>query len=158
MGHLVNFRNGQGFFGFVLSQFSLNIACFGLQTPGISRDFLGDQFALIESSGDQNLTNFIPPKYNNPPLTTPHENLSPWDHAQMIERKILCRLALTRARETQTRPYFFQKYFPNFVNVDPPSTAPKIHPLGSFGFTGRRKGKFKLDRFVCNFYYKQDQV
>ncbi len=31
----------------------------GLKTPGIVRDFLGDQFALIESSADQILTNFI---------------------------------------------------------------------------------------------------
>ena len=43
-------------------------------------------------------------KYKNPPLTDPHENPDPWDHAQMIERKILCRIALTRAPETQTRP------------------------------------------------------
>ena len=37
----------------------LKIEFFGLKTPGIFRDFLGEQFALIESSGDPNLTNFM---------------------------------------------------------------------------------------------------
>ena len=59
------------------------------------------------------------PKKQKSPLTDPHKNPDPWDHAQMIERKILCRIALTRAPETQTRPYFFQKYFSIFVNFDP---------------------------------------
>ena len=43
-------------------------------------------------------------KHENPPWTTPPENLSSWDHAQMIERKILFRLALTRALYDQIRP------------------------------------------------------
>ena len=59
-----------------------------------------------------------PKKYKNPPLTSPHKNLLPWDHAQMIERKILCRIALTRA------PYD-QKYVSDF---DPPSTAQNRDP------------------------------
>ena len=46
----------------------------------------------------------IPEEYENPPLEKPHENLFPWDHAQIVERKILYRIALTRAPETQTRP------------------------------------------------------
>ena len=45
-----------------------------------------------------------PKKYKNPPLTSPHKNLLPWDHAQMIERKILFRIALTRALYDQIRP------------------------------------------------------
>ena len=43
-------------------------------------------------------------KHENPPQTDPLENLSPWDHAQMIERKILFRIALTRALYDQIRP------------------------------------------------------
>ena len=65
-----------------------------------------------------------PKKYENPPLENPQENLFSWDHAQIVERKILYRIALTRAPETQTRPYFFQKYFPNFVNFDRPQNSP----------------------------------
>ena len=45
-----------------------------------------------------------PKKYKNPPLTSPHKNTDPWDHAQMIERKILFRIALTRALYDQIRP------------------------------------------------------
>ena len=45
-----------------------------------------------------------PEKHENPPWTTPSENLSPWDHAQMIERKILFRIALTRALYDQIQP------------------------------------------------------
>ena len=48
-------------------------------------------------------------KHENPPLTNPLENPDPWDHAQMIERKILFRIALTRALYDQIRPYFFLK-------------------------------------------------
>ena len=43
-------------------------------------------------------------KHENPPLPNPLENQDPWDHAQMIERKILCRIALTRALYDQIRP------------------------------------------------------
>ena len=43
-------------------------------------------------------------KHENPPRTTPPEIQDPWDHAQMIERKILCRIALTRALYDQIRP------------------------------------------------------
>ena len=47
---------------------------------------------------------FLTPLKNikNPPWTTPHKNLLPWDHAQMIERKILCRIALTKALKIST--------------------------------------------------------
>ncbi len=86
----------------------------GWTSPGFFWIFLRDQFALIESSGDQNLTMFIlhfhfffhlrPPQIQKSPLTDPHKNPDPWDHAQMIEHTILCRIALTRAPETQTRP------------------------------------------------------
>ena len=38
------------------------------------------------------------------PWRTPIESLPPWDHAQMIERKILFRIALTRALYDQIRP------------------------------------------------------
>ena len=37
----------------------LKFGFFGLKTPGFFRDFLGDHFARVESSGDQNLTMFI---------------------------------------------------------------------------------------------------
>ena len=43
-------------------------------------------------------------KHENPPPPHPLENPDPWDHAQMIERKILCRIALTRALYDQIRP------------------------------------------------------
>ena len=69
---------------------------------------------------------FDPPeKHENPPWTTPPEIQEPWDHAQMIERKILFRIALTRAPYDQIRPWFFQKYVFDF---DPPSTAQNRDP------------------------------
>ena len=43
-------------------------------------------------------------KHEKPTLKNPLENPDPWDHAQMIERKILCRIALTRALYDQIRP------------------------------------------------------
>ena len=43
-------------------------------------------------------------KHENPPPPHPLENPDPWDHAQMIERKILFRIALTRALYDQIRP------------------------------------------------------
>ena len=49
-------------------------------------------------------------KYKNSPLEKTHENFPSWDPSQIVERKNLYRIALTRAPETQTRPYFFQKY------------------------------------------------
>ena len=62
-------------------------------------DFFFEKFKLFF------LRIFDPPKkHENPPWTTPPENLSPWDHAQMIERKILFRMALTRALYDQLRP------------------------------------------------------
>ena len=61
-----------------------------------------------------------PEKHENPPWTTPPEIQEPWDHGQMIERKIPFRIALTRALYDQIRPYFFQKYVSKF---DPPSTV-----------------------------------
>ena len=45
-----------------------------------------------------------PEKHENLPWTTTPESLCPWDHAQMIERKILFRIALTRALYDQIRP------------------------------------------------------
>ena len=45
-----------------------------------------------------------PNKHKKPTLKNPLENPDPWDHAQMIERKILCRIALTRALYDQIRP------------------------------------------------------
>jgi|OM-RGC.v1.031033176 hypothetical protein len=78
----------------------LTIRFFGLNIFGIFRDFLGDHFARVESSGDQTLTMLIldfhvffspifdPPKnHENPRFPLPLQNLAPWDHAQMIERK-----------------------------------------------------------------------
>ena len=94
----------------------LTVCFFELKTPGKIREFLGDHFARVESSGDQNLTMFIlhfhvfshfrPPQkgHENPRFPFPLQNLVPWDHAQMIERKILCRIALTRALYDQIRP------------------------------------------------------
>ena len=43
-------------------------------------------------------------KHENPPRTTPPEIQEPWDHAQMIERKIMFRVALTRAPYDHIRP------------------------------------------------------
>ena len=66
-----------------------------------------------------------PPKsHENPMFPLPLQIKDSWDHAQMIERKILCRIALTRALYDQIRPYFFQKYSSNFVSVDPPVPPP----------------------------------
>ncbi len=99
---------------------------------------------------------FDPPpntKYKNTkirPWRTPMKTFFPWDHAQVIERKILFRIALTRDLYDEIQPYFCSKHFSIFVTFDPPSTVPKIRPLGSFGSTSRRKGKLKLDRFVLN--------
>ena len=45
-----------------------------------------------------------PEKHENPPPPHPPEIQEPWDHAQMIERKILFRIALTRALYDQIRP------------------------------------------------------
>ena len=78
-------------------------------------DFLGDHFAMVESSGDQNLTMFMlhfhvfwifdPSKsYENPRFPLTLQIKDSWDHAHMIERKILCRIALTRALYDQIRP------------------------------------------------------
>ena len=55
-----------------------------------------------------------PEKHENPAPLHPPEIQEPWDHAQMIERKILCRIALTRALYDQIRPYYFQKYDSDF--------------------------------------------
>ena len=42
--------------------------------------------------------------HEHPRFPLPLQNPFPWDHAQMIERKILCRIALTRALYDQIRP------------------------------------------------------
>ena len=42
--------------------------------------------------------------HENVTWTTPFENLEPWDHAQMMERKTLFRIALSRALYDQLRP------------------------------------------------------
>ena len=80
--------------------------------------FLQEYFSILSL-----LTPPVPPpkKHKNPPLKNPLENPDPWDHAQMIERKILFRIALKRALYDQIRPQFFQKCVSIF---DPPSTAP----------------------------------
>ena len=54
-----------------------------------------------------------PEKHENPPQTDPLENLSPWDHAQVIERKILFRIALTRALYDQMAPQLCPFYVPD---------------------------------------------
>ena len=54
----------------------------------------------------------LPQEYKNPPLTEPHKNLSSWDHAQMIERTILCRIALTRALYDQISSLLNPQYHP----------------------------------------------
>ena len=43
----------------------LKIWFFDLKTPGFFRDFLGDHFARVERSGDQNLTMLIRESSNN---------------------------------------------------------------------------------------------
>ena len=89
---------------------------FWLKTSGNFGFFLGDHFSRVESSGDQHLTMLIlhvhvffafltpPTSYENPRFCKTLQNPFPWDHAQMIERKILCRIALTRALYEQIRP------------------------------------------------------
>ena len=47
---------------------------------------------------------FPPEKHENPLPPQPPEIQEPWDQAQMIERKILFRIALTRALYDQIRP------------------------------------------------------
>ena len=49
---------------------------------------------------------FLTPQksHENPSFPLPLQNPFPWDHAQMIERKILFRIALTRALYDQIRP------------------------------------------------------
>ena len=42
--------------------------------------------------------------HENPRFPLPLQIKDSWDHAQMIERKILCRIALTRALYDQIRP------------------------------------------------------
>ena len=90
-----------------------------------------------------------PKKYKNPALTSPHRNTDPWDHAQMIERKILFRIALTRALYDQIRPYFFQKYGSNFDPPVPPKTTPKIYPLEGIGCLPAAK----KENPNCSFFY-----
>ena len=75
-----------------------------------------------------------PPKKVISKFSKTLQNLVPWDHAQMIERKILCRIALTRALYDQIRPQFFQKYVSNF---DPPRTAQNRD--ASYGHAGAEK-------------------
>ena len=81
-------------------EMSFKFRVFGLNIPGHFRDFLGDHFARVESSGDQNWTMFIlhfhvfvcicdpPTSHGIEGFRKPFETL-PWDHAQMIERKTL---------------------------------------------------------------------
>ena len=59
MVKLVNFRNGQGIPAQTFSICFLKFDFFGVNPPGNFRDLLGDHFARVESSGDQNLTMFI---------------------------------------------------------------------------------------------------
>ena len=98
---------------FSIIPLTLTIGFFRLKTPGHFRDFLGDHFARVESSGNPNLTMFIlhfhvflhvrPPKImKNPRFCRTLPNLVPWDHAQMIERKILCRI--DSFNESSVRP------------------------------------------------------
>ena len=70
----------------------------------------------------------------------PLENPDPWDHAQMIERTILFRIALTRALYDQIRPEFFQKYGPDLYPevyfffcgfLTPGDRAQKVIPGGA---------------------------
>ena len=93
----------------------LYIFVFLLKIPGTFRDFLGDHFAPIESSGNPSdhahpgfryfFPFLTPPKsHENPSFPLPLQNPFPWDHAQMIERKILFMIALTRALYDQIRP------------------------------------------------------
>ena len=64
-------------------------------------------------------------KHENPPPPHPSEIQKPWDHAQMIERKILFRIALTRALYDQIRHYFFRGLLtPREKHENPPWTTP----------------------------------
>ena len=68
----------------------------------------------------------------------------------MIERKILCRIALTRALYDQIRPYFFQKHGPNFESPSTAQNHPKksTPPEGVGGPLAVKKEKTELVLFV----------
>ena len=77
---------------------------------------------------------FDPPKsHTNPRFPLPLQNLVPWHHAQMIERTILCRIALTRALYS-VRPnptlFFFKNAGPILTpHQYRPPTNMNIHPF-----------------------------
>ena len=89
---------------------------FGLKTPRFVSGFFRRSFCegreLRRSKSDHVhpafscFFPFLTPQksHENPRFSKTVQNLAPWDHAQMIERKILCRIALTRALYDQIRP------------------------------------------------------
>ena len=73
----------------------------------------------------------------------------------MIERKILFRIALTRAPYDQIRPYSFSKIrskcWPPQYNASTPQNHHKNPPPGGRNmFTGRKKGNSQLVLFVLD--------
>ena len=95
-------------------------------------------------------------KFKSTPLKNPLESLAFWDHAQMIERKILFRIALTRALYDQIRPHIFQKYCSNFDPPVQPKTTPKTHPLEGVGCLLAAKKKIPIGPIFISFFREQD--
>ena len=141
---------------FFCRKFPLQFGFFELKTLWFYRHFSGDHFELLESSGDQNLTTFIlhfqvfsifvPPKIQKSPPDGPHKNPDPWDHAQMIEHKILCRITLTRAPEIQIVAFcifwqtcFFRFFFGNSHGRPRATTGGDERRRAATGGAGRRR-------------------
>ena len=69
----------------------------------------------------------------------------------MIEREILCRIALTRALYNKSDPSSFKDTVPSLTPPVPPKTTAKnLPPRGDRRLTGRKKGKSKLVLFVLH--------
>ena len=128
---------GDNIFEFIRC-FPLYWGFFELKTPRIVGDCLGDHFARVESAEDQNLTMCIlhfhvfvafstPQKsHGNRRFPLPLQIKDSWDHAQMIEREILFRIALTRALYDQIRPSFCKNTFPILIPQYRPKPRPPI--------------------------------
>jgi len=146
------------------SKSSLTFRFFGPNTPGFVLGW--DHFARVESSRDQNLTMFIlhfhvflhfrpleklwKSKVSLPPSNQGFLGQCPDDRAQKSVQDSL--------HESSVRPnpsLVFSKILFKFYHFWTPQYRPQNKKkqkknLGSLGYTGRRKGKSKLDRFVFN--------
>ena len=97
-------------------KFLLKIKFTRLKTPGFFSGFFRRSFCTYRElqkpksdhvhPGFSYFFPFLTPQksHENPSFPFPLQNPFSWDHAQMIERKILFRIALTRALYDQIRP------------------------------------------------------